>query len=72
MLQTGAQVIFGAQPRGMKEVFQGSVSILHANLSDSRIAAGRLSMILVVCVYLFIYRTKLGKALQAVAQDGRP
>jgi len=69
MLQTAAQLIFGAQPRGMKEVFQGTVSLLNVNLSDSRIAAGLISMILVVGVYLLIYRTKLGKAMQAVAQD---
>jgi branched-chain amino acid transport system permease protein len=69
MLQTAAQLLFGAQPRGMKEVFQGSVSFLNVNLSDSRIAAGLISMILVVGVYVLIYRTKLGKAMQAVAQD---
>ncbi len=69
LLQTAAQLIFGAQPRGMKEVFQGSVSFLNINLSDSRIVAGGISILLVAGVYLFIYRTKQGKALQAVAQD---
>jgi len=69
LLQTAAQLIFGAQPRGMKEVFQGSVSFLNINLSDSRIAAGIISIILVAGVYVFIYRTKQGKAIQAVAQD---
>jgi branched-chain amino acid transport system permease protein len=69
LLQTAAQLIFGAQPRGMKEVFQGSVSFLNINLSDSRIVAGIISMILVAAVYLFIYKTKQGKAIQAVAQD---
>jgi branched-chain amino acid transport system permease protein len=69
LLQTAAQLIFGAQPRGMKEVFQGSVSFLNINLSDSRIAAGIISIILVAGVYVFIYGTKQGKAIQAVAQD---
>ena len=69
LLQTTAQLIFGAQPRGMKEVFQGSVSFLNMNLSDSRIVAGGISILLAAGVYLFIYRTKQGKALQAVAQD---
>ena len=69
LLQTAAQLIFGAQPRGMKEVFQGTVSLLNLNLSDSRIAAGIISMILVAVVYFFIYKTKQGKAMQAVAQD---
>jgi branched-chain amino acid transport system permease protein len=69
LLQTAAQLVFGAQPRGMKEAFQGSVSFLNINLSDSRIVAGIISILLVVAVYLFIYKTKQGKAIQAVAQD---
>jgi branched-chain amino acid transport system permease protein len=69
LLQTAAQLIFGAQPRGMKEVFQGSVSFLNMNLSDSRIVAAIISILLVAAVYLFIYKTKQGKAIQAVAQD---
>lgn len=69
LLQTAAQLLFGAQPRGMREVFQGSVSFLNMNISDSRIAAGLISILLVAAVYLFIYKTKQGKAMQAVAQD---
>ncbi len=69
MLQSAAQLLFGTQPRGMKEVFQGSVALLNVNLSDSRIAAGAISIILVAGVYVLIYRTKLGKAMQAIAQD---
>ncbi len=69
LLQTAAQLIFGAQPRGMKEIFQGSVSFLNVNLSDSRIVAAVISIVLVAAVYLFIYKTKQGKAIQAVAQD---
>ncbi len=69
LLQTVAQLVFGAQPRGMKEVFQGGVSFLHVNLSGSRVAAGITSVLLVAGVYLFVYGTKQGKALQAVAQD---
>jgi len=69
LLQTAAQLIFGTQPRGMKEVFQGSLSFLHVNLSSSRVAAGITSILLVAGVYAFVYRTKQGKAMQAVAQD---
>lgn len=69
ILQTAAQIIFGRQPRGMAEVFQGSVSILHVNISYSRIMAGIISIVLVAALYVFVYRTKLGRAMQAVAQD---
>ncbi len=69
ILQTAAQIIFGRQPRGMAEVFQGSVSILHVNISYSRIMAGTISVVLVAALYVFVYRTKLGRAMQAVSQD---
>jgi branched-chain amino acid transport system permease protein len=69
ILQTAAQIIFGRQPRGMAEVFQGSVSILHVNISYSRIMAGTISIVLVAALYVFVYRTKLGRAMQAVSQD---
>lgn len=69
LLQTVAQLAFGTQPRGMKEVFQGGISFFQVNLSLSRVVAGIISVFLVVGVYLFIYRTKQGRALQAVAQD---
>ena len=69
ILQTAAQIIFGRQPRGMAEVFQGSVSVLHVNISYSRIMAGIISIVLVAALYFFVYRTKIGRAMQAVAQD---
>jgi branched-chain amino acid transport system permease protein len=69
LLQNIAQLVFGTQPRGMKEIFQGNLSFLHVNLSYSRIGAAILSIVLVLGVYFFIYKTKLGKAMQATAQD---
>ncbi len=69
LLQTIAQLVFGTEPRGMKEVFQGNISFLNINLSYSRIAAGIISIILLIGISLFIYRTKLGKAIQAISQD---
>jgi branched-chain amino acid transport system permease protein len=69
ILQTAAQIIFGRQPRGMAEIFQGSVSILHVNISYSRIMAAIISVVLVAALYFFVYRTRLGRAMQAVAQD---
>ena len=69
ILQTAAQIIFGRQPRGMAEVFQGSVSFLHVNISYSRLMAAVISVVLVGALYFFVYRTRLGRAMQAVAQD---
>jgi branched-chain amino acid transport system permease protein len=69
IFQTAAQLLFGREPRGMAEVFQGSVTFLNVNISDSRIIAGLISIALVVGVYFFVYRTKQGRAMQAIAQD---
>jgi len=69
ILQTLALVIFGGQPKGMKEILPGVVTILHVNISDSRILAGLISLLLVGVVYLIVYKTQLGRAMQAVAQD---
>lgn len=69
ILQTAALIIFGGQPRGMKEVFQGTETFIGVNISDSRILAGLISLLLVGAVYILVYRTNFGKAMQAVAQD---
>lgn len=69
ILQTSAQIVFGRQPRGMAEVFQGQVSFIGVNISDARVMAGVISIILVTALYFFVYRTKIGRAMQAVAQD---
>jgi branched-chain amino acid transport system permease protein len=69
ILQTSAQLIFGTEPRGMGEVFKGNVTFLNVNISTSRLLAMLICVILVIGVYLFLYNTKTGKAIQAVAQD---
>jgi branched-chain amino acid transport system permease protein len=70
LLQSAAQLIFGKEPRGMAEVFQGTITLFNVRISDSRVIAGLISIILVIAVYFFVYKTKQGRALQAMAQDG--
>jgi branched-chain amino acid transport system permease protein len=69
LFQTGAQLIFGGQPRGMAELFPGTVVFLGVRISQSRLLAGLISVALLVAVYFFVYKTKQGKAMQALAQD---
>ena len=69
IIQTSAQLIFGTQTRGMAEVFVGTVTFLNVNISESRVVAGLISIVLLAGVYFFVYRTKQGRAMQAVAQD---
>ena len=69
IIRGAAQIIFGRQPRGMGEIWQGSVTFLGVNISESRIMAGIISFLFVGVMYFFVYRTKLGRAMQAIAQD---
>jgi len=67
--QTGAQIIFGSQPSRIYPVVVGTWHIIDAVIAKDRVAAGAISLAFLAIVYYFIYRTKQGKAMQAVAQD---
>ncbi len=69
LFQTAAQIIFGGQPRAMAEMFPSTVTLFHIPISQSRLVAGLISLVLLVAVNFFVYRTKQGKAMQALAQD---
>jgi len=69
LFQTCAQLVFGGQPRAMAEMLPNTVSFFHIRISESRLAAGLISLVLLVALNLFVYRTKQGKAMQALAQD---
>jgi branched-chain amino acid transport system permease protein len=67
--QTGALLIFGPQPKYIQPVVSGTWHVLGAVIPKDRVLAGAISVVLLIAVYYFIYRTKQGKAMQAVAQD---
>lgn len=69
LFQSTAQLIFGSQPSRIVPVVTGTWSFLGAFIPKDRVLAGVLSIALLGIVYYFIYRTKHGKAMQAVAQD---
>lgn len=69
LFQTLAQLIFGGSPRAMGELFPDIVTILGIRISQSRLAAGAISLLLLGAVNYYIYKTKQGKAMQALAQD---
>jgi len=69
IIRAAAQLIIGREPRGMAEIWQGNITFLGVTISGSRIMACIISVILVVILYFFVYRTKFGRAMQAIAQD---
>jgi len=69
VLQTVAQIVFGPLSKSMAEPFSGQVSLLNVDMNVSRIVACAIGAVFVVVMYFFVYKTKMGRAMQAIAQD---
>jgi branched-chain amino acid transport system permease protein len=70
-LQSLAIIIFGEQPRGVPapEILQGVLRGWGVAISMERVAVIVISLLCLVVMFQFIHRSKIGKAMQAVAQD---
>ncbi|MFC1848026.1 branched-chain amino acid ABC transporter permease [Chloroflexota bacterium] len=68
-IQELSRIGFGAGDRFMPSVFHGSVQLLGTTLTMERLAVIVAGAILLVGLYLFVTRTKAGKAMRAVEQD---
>jgi branched-chain amino acid transport system permease protein len=69
ILQAGSLVSFGVRDKAFGSPFSGSIRVAGISLSEERIAVVICGVIFIIAMYLFIQRTKLGKAMRAVAQD---
>lgn len=69
LLQTSVLLAFGIYPKAMTSIFTGVVNIGGAAISQERLAVSLIGAVVVAAVYLFIMRSKTGRAMQAVAQD---
>ncbi len=69
ILQTMATMVFGVLDKNVPSVFQGVIRILGTSLSVESLSVAAIGIAMIVGVYLFLHRTKSGKALRAVAQD---
>ena len=70
LLQNVALLIWGGDDRSFASPFRGqSLSFLGASIPVERVVAMGLSILMLIVVYYFIKRTKIGQAMQAVAQD---
>ena len=66
-----ALIIFGEKERGMRHVFHGVLHVFNVAISMERLAVIIISALLLIGLYLFIGRTKLGFSMRAVAQDSQ-
>jgi branched-chain amino acid transport system permease protein len=69
ILQAASLVSFGVRDKSFGSPFSGSIHMGGISLSEERMAVVICGVIFIAAMYLFIQRTKLGKAMRAVAQD---
>jgi branched-chain amino acid transport system permease protein len=70
-LQSGALLFFGEQPRGVPApiILKGVLRMFGLVISKERLAVILITMSCIILMYIFIHRSRIGKAIQAVAQD---
>jgi branched-chain amino acid transport system permease protein len=61
--------IFTATPRSVDPIVAGTISILGGRITLQRLVIIGLALLFTVLLFLLLQRTKLGKALRAVAED---
>jgi branched-chain amino acid transport system permease protein len=71
ILENGAQIIFGAMPLSLLDVYPTVRQIGVVRITDQRLIIVGLTLITLVGVYLFFKRTKMGKAMRATAGNRR-
>jgi branched-chain amino acid transport system permease protein len=69
ILQSSALLVFGIEDKSFPSPFHGVIHVFGATMAVERLAIVPFAIVLVVCLLLFVGRTKAGKAMQAVAQD---
>lgn len=69
VMSGAALLIFGGQEKTVSTAFPGLVSFLGVTLSVERLVVLAFALVLLVGLYLFITRTRMGRTMRAVAQD---
>jgi branched-chain amino acid transport system permease protein len=62
-------LVWGGGYQGMPGMFSGSVNVGRFNLSEARLVAFVVALLLTSLVYVFLTRTMLGKAVRAVSEQ---
>ncbi|MBI5605241.1 MAG: branched-chain amino acid ABC transporter permease, partial [Deltaproteobacteria bacterium] len=69
ILQAAALVLFGPEDKSVRSPFGGIIDLGLLSFSKERLAAMICAVVVIVALYFFINRTKVGKAMRAVAGD---
>jgi branched-chain amino acid transport system permease protein len=68
-LQAAGYPVFGPLDKHVPSVFKGSWTLLGMAMSAERLIIIPIALVLVVGLYLFINKTKIGGAMRAIEQD---
>jgi branched-chain amino acid transport system permease protein len=72
LLQAIGQLVFGAAPRSFPAVFPArALSVGGLNFSSNQVVVLVVASVLVITLRLIVFRTRMGAALRAVAQNPR-
>ena len=69
VLQEGVKLVYGPQFKSIPYIITGYVTILGVRIVSQKLLAAITAIVLVAALYIFIRRTKQGKAIRAVAQN---
>jgi len=69
LLQTLAQIIFGSAPKMVMVYDFGTVQFLGATVQVSALVTLAVTIVIMICLTLFVKFTKLGRAMIAVSED---
>lgn len=68
-LQAAGYPVFGQLDKHVPTVFKGLHNVLGVTISAERLVIIPIAVVLVVALYLFINKTKMGAAMRAIEQD---
>ena len=69
VLQEGVRLVYGPEFKSIPYIITGYVTILGVRIVSQKLLAAITAIVLVAALYIFIRRTKQGKAIRAVAQN---
>ena len=69
ILETGVLLIFGTESKSIPTVFAGTFNVKGIYLSNERFIVSLISLASIAMIFLFMSRTKDGRAMRAVARE---
>lgn len=71
VLQNAYRSIFGMRYRGITQYWKASVKIMEMTIAMDRIMAFFIALVAIFALWLFLQKTRIGRAIRAVSQDER-